>query len=250
MSESNAAAGRSGGSPRLDKAFLMKEIGDHSWTKAQITAAVKLLRSGKFEFGPGARRVPPPLLASIKRARLGMGMLKAVSALGWEKAGINEILDYSELGRKEFYSLLNNKEELFFALLEFVVEYLRKRIEDAARRGDGWEDRLRLGIEDAVRFLVDEPDAARALLIESRCSGARGIEIFDSLLDHFAEVLDAQARAETSGDAPRLAPAGIVGGIASLLYTRAARGGLKDIGSLASELTQFALAPYSRHTES
>ena len=102
------------------------------------------------------------------------------------------------------------------------------------RTAETWRDRLRLGLEELLRFVGEEPDAAMSLIVDARAACPAALGRRDELLDHFAGCIDSQVREEASSDpAPSpIAAAGIVGGIETLLYTRLNRGETDDLDSL------------------
>ena len=129
----------------------------------------------------------------------------------------------------------------------------RRACASASRRrrgdGEGWRQRLRLSLEELLRFVAEDPDAAMSLIVDARAACPPALERRDELLDHFSSCLDTQVRAEADpANAPSaIAAAGIVGGIEALLYARLNRGEADDVQSLLPSLMYFAVLPYEGH---
>ncbi len=122
-------------------------------------------------------------------------------------------------------------------------------LETAGEEGETWRERLRPALEQLLRFVNEEPDAAMTLVVDARAACPPALLRRDELLDHFASCLDTQVRAEApAGEAPSaIAAAGIVGGIEALLYSRLNRGETSDIEALLPSLMYFAVLPYEGH---
>jgi hypothetical protein len=104
-------------------------------------------------------------------------------------------------------------------------------------------------LEEVLRFVVGEPDAARTLIVEARAASPEAVQRRDALLDHFSECIDAQVR-DLLPDAPSYSPitaAGIVGGVEALLYSRLNKGEFEDLDSLLPSMMYFAVLPYEGH---
>jgi AcrR family transcriptional regulator len=162
---------------------------------------------------------------------------------------VQEVLDRAGVSRPTFYEHFENKEACFLAAFESAASRLRSRLEVAAEEGEGWRQRLRLGLEELLRFVAEDPDAAMSLVVDGRAASPTALACRDDLLDHFASCLDSMVRAEApAGEAPSaIAAAGIVGGIEALLYSRLNRGETDGIGALLPSLMYFAVLPYEGH---
>ena len=178
-------------------------------------------------------------------------MLRATAELGYREVSVQDVLERAGVSRPTFYEHFENKEACFLAAFDMAAARLRERLEAAGADGAGesWRERLRLSIEELLRFVDEEPDAAMSLIVDARAACPPALAHRDELLDHFATCLDSQVRAEYSGEpAPSaIAAAGIVGGIEALLYSRLNKGQTDDLESLLPSLMYFAVLPYEGH---
>lgn len=233
----------------LSHDMLLSALGD-SWPAADVSAAAELLAGGEGQFPSGIRSLPADLVSAVQRERLLAAMLRATAELGYREVSVQAVLDRAGVSRPTFYEHFENKEDCFVAAFDAAAARLRGRLEAAGSEGEAWRERLRLTLEELLRFVVDDPDAAMSLIVDGRAACPLALLRRDELLDHFASCLDTQVRAErTAGEAPpsAIAAAGIVGGIEALLYARLNRGETGDLGSLLPSLMYFAVLPYGGH---
>jgi AcrR family transcriptional regulator len=230
---------------QLSHEMLVAALGD-SWSQAEVSAAAELLSGGEGQFPSGIRSLPSDLVSAVQRERLLAAMLRATAELGYREVSVQDVLDRAGVSRPTFYEHFDNKEACFLAAFDSAAARLRERIETAALEGGNWRERLRLGLEELLRFVTEDPDAAMSLIVDGRAASPDALTRRDELLDHFASCLDAQVRAEADPtNAPTaIAAAGIVGGIEALLYSRLNRGEADDVQSLLPSLMYFAVLPY------
>ncbi len=230
----------------LSQEMLLAALGD-SWSRAEVGAAAELLSGGEGQFPSGIRSLPSDLVSAVQRERLLAGMLRATAELGYREVSVQEVLDRAGVSRPTFYEHFENKEACFLAAFDSAVARLRARLETAAEDGEGWRQRFRLSLEELLRFVAEDPDAAMTLIVDARAACPPALERRDELLDHFASCLDTQVRAESADPPSAIAAAGIVGGIEALLYARLNRGEADDVQSLLPSLMYFAVLPYEGH---
>jgi AcrR family transcriptional regulator len=232
----------------LSQEMLLAALGD-SWSPADVSAAAELLSGGEGQFPSGIRSLPSDLVSAVQRERLLAAMLRATAELGYREVSVQDVLDRAGVSRPTFYEHFENKEACFLAAFDSAAARLRKRLELAAEGGEGWRDRLRLSLEELLRFVAEDPDAAMSLIVDARAACPPALERRDELLDHFSSCLDSMVRAEADpANAPSaIAAAGIVGGIEALLYARLNRGEADDVQSLLPSLMYFAVLPYEGH---
>jgi AcrR family transcriptional regulator len=232
----------------LSQEMLLAALGD-SWSPADVSAAAELLSGGEGQFPSGIRSLPSDLVRAVQRERLLAAMLRATAELGYREVSVQEVLDRAGVSRPTFYEHFENKEACFLAAFDSAAGRLRERLETAAENGEGWRQRFRLSLEELLRFVAEDPDAAMSLIVDARAACPPALERRDELLDHFASCLDTQVRAEADpAHAPSaIAAAGIIGGIEALLYARLNRGEADDVQSLLPSLMYFAVLPYEGH---
>jgi AcrR family transcriptional regulator len=232
----------------LSQEMLLAALGD-SWPPADVSAAAELLSGGEGQFPSGIRSLPTDLVSAVQRERLLAAMLRATAQLGYREVSVQDVLDRAGVSRPTFYEHFDNKEDCFLTAFDAAAARLRERLETAGEGAERWRARLRAALEELLRFVSEEPDAAMALIVDARAACPPALHRRDQLLDHFASCLDTQVREEASDLAQpsAIAAAGIVGGIEALLYSRLNRGETDDLESLLPSLMYFAVLPYEGH---
>ncbi len=228
---------------------LFAALGDR-WSRADVDAAAELLAGSEGKFPSGTRSLPAELITAVQRERLLAAMLRATAELAYREVSVQDVLERAGVSRPTFYEHFENKEDCFLAAFDDAAGRLRERIETAGLPGDDWRERLRLSLEELLRFVSEDPDAAMSLVVDARAACPEALARRDRLLDHFAACLDDMVRAEPPPfDAvpSPIAAAGIVGGIEALLYSRLTRGQTDDLESLLPSLMYFAVLPYEGH---
>ncbi len=229
--------------------MLLAAVGD-SWSSSEVSAAAELLAGGNGQFPSGVRSLPPDLVRAVQRERLLAAMLRATAELGYRELNVQDVLDRAGVSRPTFYEQFENKEDCFMAALDSAASRLLSRLEAAASEEDGgWRNRLRLQLEEVLRFVGDEPDAAMTLIVDARAACPPALVRRDELLDTLAACIDTQVRSEPSEGPPpsAIASAGIVGGIEALLYSRLNKGETAELEALLPSLMYFAVLPYQGH---
>jgi AcrR family transcriptional regulator len=234
---------------RLSQDRLLAALGD-DWPANEVSAAAELLAAADGQFPSGIRSLPADLVTAIQRERVLAAVLRATTELGYREVSVQDVLDRAGVSRPTFYEHFANKEDGFLAGLDAAALRLRTRLDAVADEGcASWRDRLRLQLEELLRFVEEEPDAAMALVVDARAACTAALLRRDELLDHFAACVDKQVR----DGLPELPPpsaisaAGIVGGIESVLYSRLQRGECENLMSLLPSLMYFAVLPYEGH---
>ncbi len=229
----------------LSQEKLASAVGGR-WSDEELSEAVALLTRADGRFPAGVRTLPSELVRAIQRERLLAAMLSTVTETGYRALTVQDVLGPAGVSRPTFYEQFDDKEDCFLAAFDASAARLRERVGAAvAAAGPDWRDRLRGGIEELVRFVDDEPDAARAVIIEARASSPAGLRRRDALLEGFASCIDGLAMEELAEPPAAVAAAGVVGGIDSVLYARLQSRETGELHSLVPSLMYFAVLPYT-----
>lgn len=229
----------------LSQEKLESAVGDR-WSESELSEAVALLTRADGRFPAGVRTLPPDLVKAIQRERLLAAMIRTVTEIGYNALTVQNVLGRAGISRPTFYEQFEDKEDCFLAAFDASAAQMRKRIEAAvAGAGLGWRDQLRSGIAELLRFVVDEPEAARIVIVEARASSPAGLLRRDELLDCFADCIDTLVREDLDEPPSAIAAAGVVGGIESVLYARVQRGEIENLDALLPSLMYFAVLAYA-----
>ncbi|MGC1853154.1 MAG: TetR/AcrR family transcriptional regulator [Solirubrobacterales bacterium] len=229
----------------LSREKLVHAVGDR-WSTAELSEALALLTRADGRFPAGVRTLPPDLVKAVQRERLLAAMIGTVTETGYNRLTVQNVLTRAGISRPTFYEQFEDKEDCFLAAFDASAIRMRERIEAAvADSGPGWRDQLRSGIAELLRFIADEPDEARVVIVEARASSPAGLQRRDDLLDRYAGCIDALAREDLEETPSAIAAAGIVGGIESVIYARLQKGETENLDTLLPSLMYFAVLAYA-----
>jgi AcrR family transcriptional regulator len=234
---------------QINQGLLLATLRDE-WPEDLIQTAAEMLADSESRFPSGPRRLPGDLVRAIQRERLLVGMLRAVSELGYRSTNVQDVIERAGVSRPTFYEHFANKDDCFLAAFDTCAERLRERIAAAADEGgDIWRDRIRGGFNALLAFAEAEPEAARMVIVEARAANPDAALRRVALLDYFAACIDAKVRellpAGTTHSA--VTASGVVGGVESLLYARLNKNQMDDLPALLPSLMYFAVLPYEGH---
>lgn len=229
----------------LSQEKLANAVGDR-WSDSELSEAVALLIRAEGRFPAGVRTLPPDLVKAIQRERLLAAMIRTVTEIGYNALTVQNVLGRAGISRPTFYEQFEDKEDCFLAAFDVTATQMKERLEAAvAGAGPSWREQLRSGIAELLRFIAEEPEAARTVIVEARASSPAGLRRRDELLDHFACCIDALVREDLDEAPSAIAAAGVVGGIESVLYARLQKEETKDLGALLPSLMYFAVLAYA-----
>ncbi len=229
----------------LSREKLTDAVGNR-WSDSELSEAVALLTRADGRFPAGVRTLSPDLVKAVQRERLLAAMIGAVTEIGYNTLTVQSVLTRAGISRPTFYEQFEDKEDCFLAAFDASASRMRERIAAAvADAGPGWRDPLRTGIAELLRFIAEEPEEARTVIVEARASSPTGLRRRDELLDHFAACIDVLVREDLEETPSAIAAAGVVGGIESVLYARLQKGETEDLGALLPSLMYFAVLAYA-----
>ncbi len=216
------------------------------WSDSELNEAVALLTRADGRFPAGVRTLPADLVKAIQRERLLAAMIGTVTEIGYNTLTVQNVLTRAGISRPTFYEQFEDKEDCFLAAFDAAAARLGERLEAAmANVGPGWREQLRAGIAELLRFISEEPEEARIVIVEARASSPAGLQRRDEVLDRFAGCIDALVREDLDEPPSAIAAAGVVGGIESVLYARLQKGETEELDGLLPSLMYFAVLAYA-----
>ncbi len=184
-------------------------------------------------------------VASVQRARLLAGAVRAVDKYGYAHSTVSEITALAHVSRRTFYELFSGSEECLLRMFEEILDRARAQLAAAELDGPAWRERVRGGLWAILCFLDAEPVLARAGVVQSARGGPQIIELRERLFAELAAAIDeGRAAGVRAADSPELTAEGLVGAVASILHTRLVRGEPAPLRDLQGELMAMIVAPY------
>jgi AcrR family transcriptional regulator len=140
-----------------------------------------------------------------QRSRLLDGMVHAVAERGYGAATVADALRHAGVSRATFYEHFADKEDCFCAAYAAGARVHHKLVMEAVAAASDPHQRLRAGTAAYLDVLEEQPDYARAFLIEVAAAGPRAAELRAEALRRYVEMLQ-QWYAREREDNPRLHP--------------------------------------------
>lgn len=118
---------------QINRELLIAALGEE-WPADLIQTAAEMLADSDSRFPSGPRRLPGDLVRAIQRERLLVGMLRAVSELGYRVTNVQDVIERAGVSRPTFYEHFSNKDDCFLAAFDTSAARLRTRVETASTR--------------------------------------------------------------------------------------------------------------------
>lgn len=178
-----------------------------------------------------------------KQQRLLQGMLEAVGTKGYEGATVQDAIELAGLQRLPLDGWFAGKEDGYLQALDAGVAWVELAMREEAAGATSWRSQLRGALTGLLRFLDDQPEVGRALLVEVHAAGAAAVEKRTEAMERAAAFVD-RAREESGDAAPAISAEAVVAGILAVLHSRLAARRTDGFIDLLSELMYLAVLPY------
>jgi len=196
-----------------------------------------------MEQGPAAPDGAAPDGRGV-RERLLDAMLEASGELGFEQVCRREVETRAGAPRGAFGEHFDGKQECFALAYEEAAARLSERVLRAGREGP-FRSGLRASVREALRWLSDRPAPARALLVEVHAAGPQAWLAQRQAMARLSGALDRAARGVGGAEgAPAITASYVVGGMASMVRTRVARGEVAGLERLEPDLVDVAMLQF------
>jgi AcrR family transcriptional regulator len=179
-----------------------------------------------------------------KRQRILRGMLESVGARGYEQTTVQDVVTNAGLYRQAFYDDFTDKEDCYLQALDAGSAWVELAMREAAAEQEPtWRGQLRGALAGLLRFLDEQPEIGRALLVEVHAAGPWAVGKRTEAMERAAAMVDL-AREEGDGSAPAISAEAIVAGTLAVLHTRLAAPEPTSFERLLPELMYLAVLPY------
>jgi AcrR family transcriptional regulator len=194
---------------------------------------------------PGRHGLPPAFVAQNQRERILSAVADVCSVAGYPEMSVEDVIVTAGVSRRTFYEHFSNREDAFLAAYDTVVSQLMVAVQRAYEGEQSFAGRMRAGLAAFLEFLAREPAFARMCIVEAPAAGPDAVARRTAAIDAFAELIDDNARRfGTPMEPPPLLAETVVGGIYEVVYSRIARGDIRQLPELLPDLTYCALLPY------
>jgi AcrR family transcriptional regulator len=199
-----------------------------------------------FDFGPlpaGHHGLSPEQVAESQRERLLAAVVRAVAEKGYASTTIGDVVAAASVSTRTFYENFESKEACFLAALDAIADHLRDLVTREVGEADGWPNQVVAALRAVLRFFEDEPDLARACVLEPVAASPAVVAEFRRVTGAAVPLL-AVGRAQPTAPAslPESTEETLLGGLIVLLSRSIVIG--DPLEPLLADLAEFLLAPY------
>jgi hypothetical protein len=140
-----------------------------------------------------------------------------------------------------------NSPDDFASEFSGAVGRLQVAVLEACQREKTWPAKVAAGVGATVEFAATKSQTARLLTIESLVRRPDGGERYSRMIEHFAELLRAEAPHDRRR--PKSTEQALVGGIARVLADHLRSGDMTALRQSVPELIELILVPYVGRAE-
>jgi AcrR family transcriptional regulator len=183
-----------------------------------------------------------------QRTRILEATAEAANARGIDGGSVTaeEIIERAGVSSETFHALFIDRDACLLAACELALARARKRTVVAYDAEPRWLDAVKAGLAELLRFLEDEPEWGRLLIVYSMSGSEQLLRRRAQVLATLAEVVD-RGRQEAPSD--RQQPAaivgeGVVGAVTAVLQNRLLRADGAGVIELFGSLISIIVLPY------
>jgi hypothetical protein len=140
-----------------------------------------------------------------------------------------------------------NRSDDFASEFSGAVGRLQVAVLEACQGERIWPAKVAAGVRATVEFAAAQPETARLLTIESLVQRPDGGERYSRTIEHFAELLRAEAPQDRRR--PKSTEQALVGGLGRVLAEHLRRDDFAGLRSSVPELVELLLVPYIGRAE-
>src|SRR4051812_19229483 len=101
-----------------------------------------------------------------QRRRLVRAAIEEFAARGYHRTSVEDIVRSARTSRTAFYAFFDNREDAMYGALQTSLRTLLDRVRNALMNADPERNITEVGVEAYVNCLVEDPAAARIVLLE------------------------------------------------------------------------------------
>lgn len=178
-----------------------------------------------------------------ERQRILQGMLETVGTQGYERATVQDAIAAAGLHRRAFDDYFSDKEDCYLQAVDAGCAWMELAMREAAVGWGTWREQLRGALTGLLRFLDEQPQVGRALLVEVHVAGTEAVDKRTKAMKRASSLMD-RAREESDGGAPAISAEAVVAGILTVLHNRLSANLTSGYINLLPELMYLAVLPY------
>ena len=179
---------------------------------------------------------------SNQRDRIVGSVIEEVSETGYAGLTVRGVVERAGVSRRTFYEHFSNKQDVFLAVYDVVVERLAGDVRLAYASGRTYPQQVGLGLEMFLGRLAEHPALAHVCIVEVLAAGPDALARRAQALQTFCDLI--RPAGAGSRRVPPLAVEVAVGGIYEIVGAHVSRGEAHRLPSLCPELLEVMLIPF------
>jgi len=179
---------------------------------------------------------------SNQRDRIVGSVIEEVSETGYAGLTVRGVVERAGVSRRTFYEHFSNKQDVFLAVYDVVVERLAADVRLAYASGRTYPQQVAFGLETFLGRLAAHPALAHVCIVEVLAAGPDALARRAQALQTFCDLI--RPTGEGSRRAPPLATEVAVGGIYEIVGAHISRGEAHALPALCPQLLEVMLIPF------
>jgi AcrR family transcriptional regulator len=193
----------------------------------------------------GTHGLDPDDVKSDQRKRLQEALIELIAQKGYPGVRIVDLAKLAHVSPPTFYSLYDDKEDLFLSAYDEVAARTAKSVLLAYASRDREEERLVVAMRAFAEIAAAEPEAISLFVLGAFGAGSRALERRRRTLEEFESRIWTSRDGADGGDRGDLTVKFILGGIREVTTSRLREGRQGELLGFAGELASWA-AGYPR----
>jgi AcrR family transcriptional regulator len=174
-------------------------------------------------------------------AELLEAMLLSAGEKGYAKTTVREVAERAGITQDRFHRRAGSKEACFARAYEEAAERLATDLLEACREAASWREGFRDGLAELLRFVAEQPLAAKALLLEVRAARGQAWVKHQEVVERLTAAIEtAREQPGARAEASPMTAGFIVGAIEESLSIELAAGRAAGAPFLLDDLTRLA----------
>lgn len=174
-------------------------------------------------------------------AELLEAMLLSAGEKGYAKTTVREVAERAGITQDRFHRRVGSKEACFARAYEEAAERLATDLLEACREAASWREGFRDGLAELLRFVAEQPLAAKALLLEVRAARGQAWVKHQEVVERLTAAIEtAREQPGARAEASPMTAGFIVGAIEESLSIELAAGRAEGVQLLLDDLTRLA----------
>jgi AcrR family transcriptional regulator/DNA-binding MarR family transcriptional regulator len=185
-------------------------------------------------------------VTDIQRTRILTALAEVAAERGATNLTVAHVVERAGVSRRTFYEIFEDIEGCLLVAIDDALLRAAQRVLPAYRSSVRWRERLRAALTELLKFIDDEPYAARLLIVETLAIGRGAIERRSRIVAQAVTAVQAGSREAKGRSAAttRLTAEGVVGAVLSVIHARMLEDRREPLLELVNPLMSMVVLPY------